>query len=161
MTTTWQVPEKLQKLKDRLEALGGFDEALANHVVKVKVIESQYDAFSLAMRCAQVPDAPKWWLETSSLPDEAKEALLMNSRLHTLSSSYTAMIAYPEIGGQSGGGGKNLSIIVLPYWGDPDGTIIEISVGCKHEMQTTRLGNCYYKYTCSLCGFNYSVDSGD
>jgi len=161
MTMTWSTPEKLQKLKDRLEALGGFDGALANSVVRVRVIETQYDAFSLAMRCAEVPNAPKWWLESSLLPEEAKNALLANSRRRTLSNSYTAMLAYPEIGGQSGGGGSNVSIIVLPYWGDPDGKIVEISVGCKHEMQTSKLGNCYYKYTCSLCGFNYSVDSGD
>jgi hypothetical protein len=161
MTTTWKKPERLKVLEDRLESLGGFSGALANRVVSVRIIESQYDAFELARRCAQVPDSPRWHLSTEDFPEEAKKSLIDNSRSNTLFNSYTVMIAYPEIGGQSGGGGSNVSIIVLPYWGDPDGKIVEISVGCKHEMHTTKLGNCYYKYTCSLCGFNYSVDSGD
>jgi hypothetical protein len=34
--------------------------------------------------------------------------------------------------------------------------------GCNHKMEhTTRLGNCYNRYTCSKCGYVDDVDSSD
>ena len=71
------------------------------------------------------------------------------------------MLEYPVVGGQTGGGGRNFSIIVLPYWGDPAGKVLEIEIGCKHDMEVTNLGRCYNKYTCTKCEFTYSVDSSD
>ena len=32
---------------------------------------------------------------------------------------------------------------------------------CLHEVRETKLGNCYYGYTCIHCGYSYNIDSGD
>ena len=32
---------------------------------------------------------------------------------------------------------------------------------CQHEMRGTKLGNCYWGYTCKHCGYSYNIDSGD
>jgi transcription elongation factor Elf1 len=37
----------------------------------------------------------------------------------------------------------------------PDGT------PCKHEYKGTKLGNCYWMYTCKHCGESHNIDSGD
>jgi len=32
---------------------------------------------------------------------------------------------------------------------------------CEHECTSTKLGNCYYEYTCKKCGYTYRIDSSD
>lgn len=32
---------------------------------------------------------------------------------------------------------------------------------CTHRFIETKLGNCYYRYTCEHCGDAFSIDSGD
>lgn len=161
MTTTWEKPRLLQEIEARLDEHGDFEGSLANSVVAVKTIESQYDAFQLALRCAKVPNSPRWTISSELLPAEAKKIMQENSRSGKLSGSYTAMLSFPAHGGQTGGGGRNFSIVVLPYWGEPAGKVLEIEIGCKHDMSVTNLGRCYNKYTCTKCEFSYSVDSSD
>jgi hypothetical protein len=31
---------------------------------------------------------------------------------------------------------------------------------CAHEFTGTKAGNCYWRYSCDLCGDHYSIDSG-
>jgi hypothetical protein len=32
---------------------------------------------------------------------------------------------------------------------------------CKHEYQGTQIGHCYWRYTCTHCGDEHCIDSGD
>lgn len=32
---------------------------------------------------------------------------------------------------------------------------------CEHTIERTKLGNCYYRHTCTKCGFSEEVDTSD
>jgi hypothetical protein len=34
-------------------------------------------------------------------------------------------------------------------------------IPCTHRFIETKLGNCYYKYTCEHCDDSFTIDSGD
>lgn len=34
-------------------------------------------------------------------------------------------------------------------------------IGCDHDYKSTKLGNCWHRYTCSKCGHSYEIDSSD
>ena len=36
----------------------------------------------------------------------------------------------------------------------------DVGEPCLHEMKGTKLGNCYWGYTCKYCGYSYNIDSG-
>lgn len=47
--------------------------------------------------------------------------------------------------------------------GEPTGQSILRKDGtpCAHEYVETKLGRCYFQYTCKHCESTYSIDSGD
>lgn len=145
-------------LLERVEKLGGVSDALRNCAVRIREARTQHEAFEMAERIAKVPHVPVWHVKFDNLPDAAKELMRKNE---SVLSNCRVTIAYPPIGGQTGGGGENVSLIVLPWWSHENARAIEIEVGCNHKMKTTNLGRCYNKYSCVKCGFEYSVDSGD
>ena len=34
-------------------------------------------------------------------------------------------------------------------------------VDSNHDVSTKKLGNCWYEYTCKVCGIRYNIDSSD
>ena len=36
-----------------------------------------------------------------------------------------------------------------------------VEIGCDHQWETRTLSNCYYLHRCTVCGYEYNVDSGD
>ena len=40
-------------------------------------------------------------------------------------------------------------------------TIKFLKFGCTHDMEETKLGNCWYRHTCKKCGISYEIDSSD
>ena len=49
-------------------------------------------------------------------------------------------------------------------WGIPTGKVNlrrDNGEPCVHEHTGTKLGNCYWGYTCKHCGDYYTIDSGD
>lgn len=155
MTTrelTWT--EKLRNdLKDRIDRMGGLEVAFAEKVVSAKIVESYYDVFQIGKAVKQI-EAQGYWITKDMLSDEQRAALGKFGR-------NVGYILTPTHSGQGGGGGDNVRVVVEPYWGDKGGKYLDIEVGCSHQIHSTRLGNCYYKYNCTKCGFWYEVDSGD
>lgn len=155
MTTTeltWTQKQR-NMLSERLELMGGLDEALQTRIVSVKVVESQYDAGKIGMAISE-QQGRAFWFSSKLLPEDVRD----------VSGGYGQRMAYallPVHGGQSGGGGDNVRIIVEPYWGSKTGRFLDIEVGCKHEIKAVKAGNCYHKYNCTKCGFWYEVDSSD
>ena len=145
-------------LGERVEKFGGIIAAMNEHATKIREAESQHDAFEIADRTG-FKESYTYWVDSAGLPQAVKDILVKNAgRYHH---QVQVKLAYPMIGGQSGGGGENVCMIILPWWSDKNARAIEIEAGCSHEMQTTNLGRCYNRYSCAKCGYSYTVDSGD
>jgi hypothetical protein len=149
---TWNEKMRLE-LAERVKRMGGFDEALKTRIVEAKIIESQYEAFELGKRIERLR-GDSYYIEKKSLQEELSKALGSFGRnLGTLT--------LPVHGGQSGGGGDNVLVVVQPYWGDKGGKHVTIELGCAHSIVATKKGRCWYSYKCSKCGWWYEVDSSD
>lgn len=144
-------------IEERVEKLGGLVEAIQHSTVKIREAESQHVVYEMTKRIVSA-NAPTWIVKRSLMPEEIQKMILENSRHY---SDLRITAAYPAHGGQSGGGGENVSLIILPWWSERDSRMIEIEVGCSHDMVTTNLGRCYNKYSCTKCEYAYTVDSGD
>ncbi|AOJ62447.1 hypothetical protein WJ32_08240 [Burkholderia ubonensis] len=48
--------------------------------------------------------------------------------------------------------------LIGDYWA---GTVKVFRFGCKHVMESRRVGNCLHRYTCKTCGYSEVVDSSD
>lgn len=148
-----------RELLDRVERLGGVSAAMKSNVVRITEAKTQYQAFEMAGRIAKVQGAPVYWVKSEYLPDAVKEVLIKNQGKHL--SEVQVAVAYPPVAGQAGGGGENVSLIVLPWWSHENDHAVEVEVGCIHEIKGTNLGNCYNRYECVKCGYMYEVDSSD
>lgn len=158
---TWQ-QQMYRVLHERVDALGGIVSAMKNHLVKVNVMDSQLDVWTLSQRYAKVNHPKSWTCSASDLPDSVSKYMDEQGG-YDPKGYYSATVAYPRHGGQVGGGGPNFSIILVPGNVGKSASlpIVEIEVGCDHNMHSTTLGRCYYKHACSKCDFSYTVDSSD
>lgn len=153
----------VRKMREFVDAMGGLDEALASHVIEVNELKTQRDAVN-AIRAvyASVTHPDQYHISSDVLPLAARKLLMASSRTpERCWSSYKAFLAFPPHAGQTGWDNKNILLIVEPYWGDPDGKYVSIEMGCAHKFEGRKLGNCYYSYSCTECGYVYQVDSGD
>lgn len=70
------------------------------------------------------------------------------------------------LGGQSGGGSRNLMALIRPDhagYQRPARPLYVAELGCTHVLKTTNLGRCYNRYDCTVpgCTYTFNVDSGD
>ena len=159
---TWAQMQK-RWMSEFIDEMGGLDNALMTHVVSVEECKSQSDACAAMRQVYQsAKDPVKWHIDSKILPLAAREFLMKSSRTpERCWSSYHGFLFFPPPGGQSGSGNHNVTLLIEPYWGDPDGKYVSIEMGCAHEFKQRQLGNCYYSYTCTKCDYVYKVDSGD
>ena len=150
-------------MSEYLDEMGGLDNALLTHVVSVEECKNQIEAVEAMSHVHQSAMHPTQYnVDSKSLPLAAREFLMKSSRTpERCWSSYHGFLFFPPPGGQSGSGNHNVTLLIEPYWGDPDGKYVSIEMGCAHEFKQQQLGNCYYSYTCTKCDYVYKVDSGD
>ena len=137
-----------------VEKNGGVDE-LMKDPIKVEVLDTPQAIFRAGASTKEA-HGKTWICATNNLPDYLQREII--ARGFTPTCYYFIAVREP-IGGQAGGGG-NIQFICNPYAHD-DGVFFRVTVGCRHTMEGTQLGNCYWSYKCTKCDYHYKVDSGD
>lgn len=123
-------------------------------------IENPGDVFDWGKRST---DGFAAWIRAETIPADVREAIGVTGQKGEM---LTVIFVLAPLGGQSGGGDRNLVALVKPrtvY--DPGATrmtpLMIVELGCDHAMRQTNLGRCYNRYDCTKCSYTYTVDSGD
>jgi hypothetical protein len=137
-----------------VEAGGGVMELLKDPI-KVEVLDTPQAIFKAGASTKEA-HGKTWIIPQRDLPEYLERELLARGQKRH---DYYFIAVREPIGGQAGGGG-NIQFICNPYAHD-DGVFFRVTVGCRHTMEGTQLGNCYWSYKCTKCDYHYKVDSGD
>jgi len=139
-----------RQIGEKIQEAGGFDAAAKTPVLSsIKKITTPTDIFELGMDFGS-RQGPTWSnIAPSDLHPELAKLILEDPTYKR--GAYSANTSW---------GSGNVRVALNPYRFN-EGPVIVFQVGCTHDMNTTQLGNCYYKYTCSKCDYSYSIDSGD
>ena len=100
----------------------------------------------------------------SDLPKELRDLIAERDGLPHGSAYYTLAFYEAPCPGQTSTGTPNWNMFLAPTYRTPQKNQRQFIVGkagCKHNIETTNLGRCYNRYTCTKCGYSYSVDSSD
>ena len=137
-------------ISESVKDAGGFDAASKAPVLSsIKKITTPTDIFELGMDFG-LRKGPEWSnISPSDLHAEIAKLIVEDPTYAR--GAYSANTSL---------GGGNVRVALTPYRFN-EGPVIVFEIGCTHDMHTTQLGNCYYRYTCSKCDYSYSIDSGD